>query len=62
MINNGDKPVDELRSEHIKIADELRGALMECIADYFDGWTPKTKGWHNWFPKLTTGTCFSSRY
>lgn len=62
MINNGDRPADELRNEHIKIADELRGALMECIAEYFDGWTPKTKGWQNWFPKLTTGPWVCSRY
>lgn len=61
MINNGDRPADELRNEHIKIADELRGALMECIAEYFDGWTPKTKGWQNWFPKLTTGPWVCSR-
>ncbi|XBI30108.1 hypothetical protein VPH35_053935 [Triticum aestivum] len=61
MINNGDRTADELRNEHIKIADELRAALMVCIAEYFDGWTPKTKGWQNWFPKLTTGPWVCSR-
>ncbi|XP_037481136.1 uncharacterized protein LOC119358833 [Triticum dicoccoides] len=61
MINNGDRPADELRNEHIKIADELRAALMVCIAEYFDGWTPKTKGWQNWFPKLTTGPWVCTR-
>ena len=62
MINNGDRPADELRNEHIMIADELRAALMVCIAEYFDGWAPKTKGWQNWFPKLTTGPWVCSRY
>ncbi|VAH10536.1 unnamed protein product [Triticum turgidum subsp. durum] len=61
MINNGDRPADELRNEHIKIAHELRAALMVCIAEYFDGWAPKTKGWQNWFPKLTTGPWVCSR-
>ncbi|XP_037428390.1 uncharacterized protein LOC119294281 [Triticum dicoccoides] len=51
MINNGDRPADELRNEHIKIADELRVVLVACIFEYFDGWTPKAKGWQNWFPK-----------
>ncbi|XBI38232.1 hypothetical protein VPH35_123321 [Triticum aestivum] len=42
-----DRPADELRNEHIKIAH----GLMACIAKYFDGRTPKAKGWQNWFPK-----------
>lgn len=55
VINNRDRSADEVRNEHIKLADELRSALMDCIREFFNDWTPKTKGWQNWFPKLTTG-------
>ncbi|KAF6984239.1 hypothetical protein CFC21_002277 [Triticum aestivum] len=61
MINNGNRLVDEIRNEHIKLADELPSAQMDCIAEFFDGWAPKTKGWQNWFPKLTTGPWVCSR-
>ena len=61
MINNGDRLADEIQDEHKKLADELRLALMAWIDEFFDGWAPKTSGWTNWFPKLSTGPWVCTR-